>query len=475
MAHACYIIAFTLRQVLEDSSSAEEALLKCCTHFNLSNESTTPMKTCDDIIAFRKDQQEDLERDIVDSLASAIRQQNRIEILQPGWTKLTKMDKGEVLNVVGRYLASVEQSQSISHGADDEVHSRLKDLVTLAQTDTETNPGKYDKIFAAANGDVVEEEDFEPAEDDESESEPGKKKRKVSSTMAKMTNYEDTRDDDQKLFEMKKALRDHMHQVRSLGKELCGRVRSLRYIDRIRRFQRDGAHIECKKCSHSAVGREDAGVLSCCGHTGCLQCLKLCASEGKCVEPSCTARVSMAHVVPAGKLGTDKDNKSDAQQGAKLTEIISKVKEVVSLGDRMIIFVQFDDLKQRIAEALERSKIKAVMVEGSVDKQVKALRPFQEENPNKNDPRVLLLKMDDEQSAGLNLTLLNHVIFAHPLLADSQQEYDAYETQAIGRIRRYGQSKTVFVWRFLVEDSIDTSIFKERGGRALEATTVATM
>ena len=82
--------------------------------------------------------------------------------------------------------------------------------------------------------------------------------------------------------------------------------------------------------------------------------------------------------------------------------------------------------------------------------------------PAKNDPRVLLLKMDDEQSAGLNLTNLNHAVFVHPLLAGSQQEYDSYETQAVGRIRRFGQRKVVHVWRFLAEDTIDTEIYAQR-------------
>jgi hypothetical protein len=44
--------------------------------------------------------------------------------------------------------------------------------------------------------------------------------------------------------------------------------------------------------------------------------------------------------------------------------------------------------------------------------------------PGTNDPRVLLLKMDDEQSAGLNLTNLNHVIFVHPLLVPTKQRAD---------------------------------------------------
>jgi SNF2 family DNA or RNA helicase len=36
------------------------------------------------------------------------------------------------------------------------------------------------------------------------------------------------------------------------------------------------------------------------------------------------------------------------------------------------------------------------------------------------------------------------------------------ETQAIGRVRRYGQQKTVHLYRFLVDDSIDIKIYERR-------------
>ena len=36
------------------------------------------------------------------------------------------------------------------------------------------------------------------------------------------------------------------------------------------------------------------------------------------------------------------------------------------------------------------------------------------------------------------------------------------ETQAIGRVRRYGQRKIVHLYRFLVDDSIDIKIYKRR-------------
>lgn len=63
-----------------------------------------------------------------------------------------------------------------------------------------------------------------------------------------------------------------------------------------------------------------------------------------------------------------------------------------------------------------------------------------------------------------NLTNANHAIFLSPLLAVSKQAYDARETQAIGRVRRYGQVKHVHIYRFLTMDSVDETIYKERTG-----------
>jgi len=96
--------------------------------------------------------------------------------------------------------------------------------------------------------------------------------------------------------------------------------------------------------------------------------------------------------------------------------------------------------------------------------QVRALDVLQKEVPLPGDPRVLILTMDDESSAGVNLTTCNHAIFVHPLLAESKEKYKAYETQAIGRIKRYGQQKVVHIWRYLATDTIDVEVYKDRSG-----------
>ena len=68
--------------------------------------------------------------------------------------------------------------------------------------------------------------------------------------------------------------------------------------------------------------------------------------------------------------------------------------------------------------------------------------------------------------AGANLTTANHAIFVHPLHVGSLQKYIACETQAIGRVRRYGQKKKVHLWRYLAAGTIDTTIYEERTAAA---------
>ena len=152
---------------------------------------------------------------------------------------------------------------------------------------------------------------------------------------------------------MKHALRNHMHFVRSLTKELCGRMRSLRYIQNIRQFQLANEIFKCLMCEKEISGTStdhSIGVLSCCGHAGCINCLRSRANEGRCIVPDCCARVSPSHIASTDRLGVNNDM-SSGRFGRKLTSVVQKVQEILSNGndDRIIVFCQFDDLKALVA------------------------------------------------------------------------------------------------------------------------------
>lgn len=418
-----------MQKALHDSNSAEEALLKCCSHFNCSSDSATALETIADIIKCRETDRKNCEADIVNALVDAYRQRQRILDEQPNWSSFAgnkTLEKGELRDELQLYEKEVEKKNSVHQGADNEVHGCVQKLLQLAQ-----------ETFSS---------DSDAAKDGKTQDE-GENKA---------------------IRERKVKLRDDLHLVRSLSKELCGRIRSLRYIEWIRRFQTNDSRLCCTKCKTDSLDVCNAGVLSACGHAGCLDCLQVAAASGKCIESHCSANVSSAHVVSSSVLGLEHKDTSNGRFGQKLTAVVSKVKEIIAKGDRLIVFCQFDTLKNKILEALTQSNVEAMQVTGSTHKQQKVLNVFQKEKPGKSDARVLLLKMDDEQSAGVNLTNLNHAIFVHPLLAGTQEDYDAYETQAIGRIRRFGQNKTVHLWRFLANHTIDTEIYSQRSGMVVD-------
>jgi len=113
---------------------------------------------------------------------------------------------------------------------------------------------------------------------------------------------------------------------------------------------------------------------------------------------------------------------------------------------------------KKVTEAFAYNKIKFLEIRGTAHQKSKNLEHFQ----NESSERVLLLNVMDESASGANLTSANHAIFLSPLLAPSKEIYKACETQAIGRLVRFGQGKHVYVWRFLTTNTIDEEIYEQR-------------
>lgn len=69
----------------------------------------------------------------------------------------------------------------------------------------------------------------------------------------------------------------------------------------------------------------------------------------------------------------------------------------------------------------------------------------------------LLLSLETSTS-GMNLTVAAHLFLVHPCLVGNRDTAVAYEQQAIGRLVRQGQTKTVHVHRFVTEGTIEETI-----------------
>lgn len=67
--------------------------------------------------------------------------------------------------------------------------------------------------------------------------------------------------------------------------------------------------------------------------------------------------------------------------------------------------------------------------------------------------------------------MANHIIFVAPLYtkgSNSQHDYEAAMTQAIGRARRYGQIKPVHIYHFMTCHTIDVDILEYRTSRLVK-------
>ena len=89
-------------------------------------------------------------------------------------------------------------------------------------------------------------------------------------------------------------------------------------------------------------------------------------------------------------------------------------------------------------------------------------------------PRVLLLS-SQHHASGINLQVARNLIIIHPYCTPSASDPEdvsfgslqAFEQQAIGRIRRYPQENTVRVYRLFATESVEEGLY--RGGYARAA------
>ena len=102
---------------------------------------------------------------------------------------------------------------------------------------------------------------------------------------------------------------------------------------------------------------------------------------------------------------------------------------------------------------LRKRKISFVRLDGSMNhmKRTESIKSFQ--SRNNNSPKVLLLSLK-AGGVGLNLTAANHLMLLDPAWNP------AAEWQCFDRIHRLGQQKTVYIYRFVVINSVEEKMLE---------------
>ena len=232
----------------------------------------------------------------------------------------------------------------------------------------------------------------------------------------------------------------------------------------------------CSVCMEEDLPLQKLAITPC-AHTFCLGCLKdIVAKFSKC--SLCQRPLHAKDVRPlVNELEESKPQSSKPEPepishkgvrldkyGTKLAVLVQKLHELRREDGhaKVILFVQFDDLKRKVASALNEFGIPCAMLQGSVGQRAGIIRDWQ--NNPQSQTFVLLLSLA-QSASGTNLTAASHVIFLHPMLAPNADRAVGYEMQAIGRARRHGQKRSVVhVWRFVTADTLEQQITERHQG-----------
>ncbi|RPA73956.1 hypothetical protein BJ508DRAFT_333534 [Ascobolus immersus RN42] len=471
-----------LNDSMEKSSSGQEALIKRCSFFDLGRRGSDglyhPDEACQNILQIRKLQLEQCKWEIRQALkaqekaVAALGARRQKEFYYKGYcehVKNTGVGDGqaskymrELIDLAKRFPDSVEEKPMWDRSGEGKEEGGESD--GFFDDDEEDGPRKKRKTAAKKGG----KKEKAPAK---AKAVKGKKAadEEEDVDLGGGKSQPKTESVDEDIW----AIREKTHAIKRLDKELVGRTRSLRFFENVWSLQKDLSHLNpgakqsdytCVAC-HASLAPKEVALLSTCGHTGHYDCLLAGAEKERCLEPACTCTARTTAIVRASELVDAKSHSafkpSETRYGTKMSTLVDLINSTAK-DEKVLVFVQFQDLMDNVRRALLEAGIPTLVIEGNASSRSSVLQRFQTEG---GDNKVLLLNVGDESASGANLTIANHCVFIAPLWTEgSKAEYRAVETQAVGRIRRYGQGRRVNVYRLWTGGTVDEWLFGEMVG-----------
>ncbi|MBM7560154.1 DEAD/DEAH box helicase [Marinitoga litoralis] len=141
-------------------------------------------------------------------------------------------------------------------------------------------------------------------------------------------------------------------------------------------------------------------------------------------------------------------------ESSKFNEFKKFVLEVLNEDHKIVVFSQFVKMINIMEDWLNHEKIKYLKIIGETKNRLEIVNEFNENN----DTKILLISLK-AGGTGLNITGADYVIHYDPWWNP------AVENQATDRVHRMGQTKPVFVYKFITKNSIEEKILKLKNSK----------
>ncbi|MBN1403228.1 MAG: DEAD/DEAH box helicase, partial [Opitutales bacterium] len=139
------------------------------------------------------------------------------------------------------------------------------------------------------------------------------------------------------------------------------------------------------------------------------------------------------------------------QQSGKILALVDKLHELVAHGRKAVVFSQFASLLHRVEGVIrdEFPELPLFMLTGSTPDRDKPVQGFQ----NSDGAAIMLVSLK-AGGTGITLSAAEYVFLMDPWWNP------AVEAQAIDRVHRIGQDRTVFIYRLIASGTIEERIEK---------------
>jgi hypothetical protein len=139
--------------------------------------------------------------------------------------------------------------------------------------------------------------------------------------------------------------------------------------------------------------------------------------------------------------------KSSTATGAKLEALLDLLEPLVEEGNKILVFSQFVEMLNLIEDRIKGLACPIFKLTGKTENRGELIKNFQRQE----GASIFLISLK-AGGTGLNLAAASYVILFDPWWNP------AVENQAVDRVHRIGQTRTVFAYRLLIRDSIEDKI-----------------
>ncbi|MCC6170289.1 MAG: DEAD/DEAH box helicase [Caldilineaceae bacterium] len=134
------------------------------------------------------------------------------------------------------------------------------------------------------------------------------------------------------------------------------------------------------------------------------------------------------------------------ERSEKFDLVVEKIQEILGQGEQVVVFSHFLGMLDLLQHELMRLAVPWIRIDGSTEQRQTLVDRF-----NRREAKVALCSLM-AAGHGITLTSANHVIHA------DRWWNPAVEDQATDRVHRIGQDKTVYVYHFLTEGTLEETI-----------------